>query len=389
MTHVGLGIPSNYKQHAREDSKRAAESVGLKVIGLFHEPSAGAWGNRAHERGDGLILILDLGGGTFDVSIVKVSGNAVEVIATNGVQKLGGMDYHQRLLEHCLGEFEAKCGFKPTLKSHPIVLQEMYHRVEQTKLMLTARETTQIPVVCDGKAVTVDITRKEFAELTEDLTQKAMECAEKTLKESGIQTKDIREVMVIGGAGLMPCFREEVEKHFEKPPSQHCEPHLAVALGTAMLGRIEIEKEGGTVSGESGRALPPSGLHSREITSHPIGVCVKRKDEKLVNSVVIPKAKRIPCDITEYYQLAELGQTGAGIQLLQGPENAAVEDCQILGEGELDGLPAIYDEPHKIEIRVRFDKNGVITATAYDPLCGRSVDIVVAYKNKKDGKHAA
>lgn len=382
LTEAAISVPANYTDRQKRETIDAAKAAGIEVLVTPHEPTAAGFGNKVHQRGDGLVLLLDLGGGTYDVSVLSVSGNTVEVKATNGDSLLGGQDFNQRMADLVLERFEAEHGFRPTADEHPVAWQDLAQRVEQLKISLTARDSAALMLTCDGRVLSSTVTRADLAARAQDLLERTMDLAEETLAEAGITAGQVREILRVGGASQMPCFDDTIEKRFGRKASCYTEPFYAVALGTMTLARLEKERAGEQLE-VGGRKLPPLEYRVRDLTAHPIGARTQDDGGRLVNSVILKKGIPIPSDHTSAYQLAEPGQTDASIIVLQGLEGALAEDCQLLGALELEGLPPVYDRPHQVDVRLRIDKNGMLTAEAYDPLCGKRVEMVVRYEQEE------
>jgi len=241
---------------------------------------------------------------------------------------------------------------------------------------------------CDGHAFSTTISRDDFRLRTDHLLTRAMDLVEKALKSANVQIDQVKEFLRVGGASQMPCFEDAIEQRFGRKPSCRAEPFYAIALGTLTLGRLAHERAGNqTVVG--GKRLPPLEIELRELTSHAVGVCILRDDGELVNSVILRKGVPIPSDHTTAFQLAEGGQTDALIKVLQGPDGAARDACHELGFFELKQLNPVFDKPHQIDVRLRIDRNGVLTAEASDPSGGRREEMTVAYDGARVAEEVA
>jgi len=382
LSQAAASVPADYNDRQKRETIEAAKEAGIEIIVTPHEPTAAAFGNRVHQRGDGLVVVIDFGGGTLDVSLVRVSGNTMDGITTTGDQKLGGQDFNEELRGLILERFEAEHGFLPSRDDHPVVYQDLCLRVEQAKIALSAREGTSVMLSCGGHVFSTTISREDFRSRTSRLLERAMDLVEKTLKDAKVELAQVKEILRVGGASQMPCFDEAIEKRFGRKSSCHAEPFYAVALGALTIGRLTNERAGKqTVIG--GRRLPPLEYQLRELTSHAVGVCILRDDGELVNSVVLKKGVPIPSDHTGAFQLADGGQTGALIKVLQGADGAMREQCQELGFFELKELQPVYDKPHQIDVRLRIDGNGILTAEASDPSGGRREEMTVAYEKAR------
>jgi len=348
------------------------------------------FGNKVHDRCDGLRLVIDIGSSTTDISIGEKSGNTIAIKNTNGDPQLGGQDFSSKLREMVLERFEEKHGFRPDPQQHALAYQDLFHRIEQVKHSLTSREQASLVISCDGKVFNTTITREEFERITADEVQRVMACVNLTLQEAGVSKDDILEIIPVGGPSQMPMIADAVEGHFGKKPTCHCEPHFAVALGNVVAGRLDVERSGKSFD-VNGYKLPPLSLSARDVTSHPIGVAVQEGDDnaRLVNAVILDKGALIPSTKTHRFALAMPGQTDAKIEILQGRDGALHSQCLLLGHFELTGMTAIHDRPHPIEICLKIDKNGMLNASAYDPEGGISADLDIDYRNSGDPQQAA
>ena len=382
LAEVAVSVPANYTDVQKAHTIEAAREAGLVVVVTPHEPTAAAIGNGVHRRGGGKVLLLDLGGGTFDVALCEVEGDSVRVLRTEGIPRLGGADFTAAILNRVLKEFESMYGTRPCSQSNPIELQDLHTRVEQVKISLSVRESVAIVFSVEGKVLALKLTRSEFDLLTQDLLKQAMDCAERTLREAGVRVEDLREILPVGGASKMPSFLSAIEQRFGRPPSSHADPFFAVALGTRVVGRLKKERDG--VQDESrGRKLPPLGLDLQDTTAHAIGVCVVDDENRCRNTVILKESSAIPSEHTAPFQLSSPGQTGAVIQLLQGADGILAEDCSELGKFELKGLRPTYDKPHRIEIVLKIDDSGMLHAKAIDELSNVEEELQVAYSGSQ------
>ncbi len=387
LTRAVISVPAVYNDRKKRETEEAGKANDIDVICMPHEPTAALFGNRVHERSDGLRLVIDVGSSTTDVSVGIKSGNNITIKNTSGDPNLGGQDFSKKLRNLALDRFEEKHGFRPDPKKHVLAYQDLYHRVEQVKHSLSTREQAALVISCDGHVFNTTVTGEDFERLTSDEVKRIMDCVGKALDEAGVTVDDIVEIISVGGPSQMPMIGQAVEQRFGKKPTCHADPHYAVALGGVIAGRLEIERKGRSFE-VGGRKLPPLSLSARDVTSHPIGVAALAdgSDGKLVNSVILDKGVPIPSDQTEPFALAAPGQTDARIVILQGRDGAVSDECLQLGHFELEGMTPVYDRPHRVDIRLRFDHNGVLSASAYDPVDGISADLEIDYETAKDSQ---
>ncbi|MFH1023495.1 MAG: Hsp70 family protein [Planctomycetota bacterium] len=363
LTEVGLSIPANYNDKQRQEMIDAAAALNVKVH-ITHEPTAAALGNGVHKRGDGLYLIVDVGGGTTDVSLIKVEGNIVSILGTNGNNQLGGMDFNARLEELFLEKLSKGKGI-PKIKENALAYADFRQRVEQAKRVLSKLSEASISFSLDGKLFQASVTRDEFEARCADLVKAVGDLGEQTLRETTNDVKDVKDILGVGGAAMAPMVGDMIEKRFGKKVSYHCEALFAAAKGNVILARQAMEGEGRTAK-VGNYSLPPLEQHTKEVTSHDVGILVLRdgSENDEVNALMLPKGTPIPHCEKEMFKLVEDGQTAARIVILQGPHGAPAKECLQLGHFELKDLPKIQGEPHRIEIAFEISKNGILSAIA-------------------------
>ena len=372
---VTVSVPANFADNKKKEVIEAAEAAGLEVIRMPHEPSAAILGCGSHLRGDGLRMVLDIGGSTVDISLAEVNGNNVQIITTNGLAEVGGQDFNARLRDWALDQFERQTGQRPDLAVEPLLRQDMYQRIEQAKITLSHKEQASIVLSHAGAVLNAKMARQQYRLMTQDLRSQIMDLAQATLREAQIKPDQLREIQLISGQSLDPGFADDTERIFGRKPWNQSNPLHAVALGDAIFARLERESQGHKVH-IGGRALPPLSLATRDVTAHAIGVAVLSQDRShLVNAVLLPKSSPIPFDRTERFRLADPGQTEAKIALLQGDAEANADDCLQLGHFDLTGAEAVHDRDHPIEVRLRLDVNGMLSASAYDPIGGATAEM--------------
>lgn len=383
-----ISVPANYNDVQKQQTIDAAAQIGIKAILLPHEPTAAALGNELYKRRDCTALVYDLGGGTFDVSIVRSNGNVCDIIATGGEPNIGGRDFNDRVGEKLLEEFETKNGFRPSRENHPIFFQEMSQRIEQIKISLSAQIQSQIVLYCEGKQLQMTITRDQFNSWVIDIVEKTMKRTEQTLKDANLSFSDIDEVYGVGGGSMMPVVIEQLENLTGKKRSKRCEPHCAAALGAVLAGRIEYERGGKTYKcGDV--TLPGPGLIVHDILSHTIGVMALDQDNREVCSQILAKDTPIPSIQTKLFKLSEPNQTAAKIQILEGEDGQESKDCLVLGHFDLNDLPPRPDLIGRVEVTFSLDENGLLSAKARDNASGKTAELQVNYEVNKPQKKVA
>ena len=378
---VIITIPANYTDKQKQETKDAAAKVGLKVVHLPKEPTAAALGNEFHKRKDSRVLVFDLGGGTFDVSILENRGDKCEVIATNGDPKLGAIDFNSALAEMILEQWETEHGYRPQPEDQVVFYQDLSQRVEQLKLALTVQSQSQLVISCDGDTLKAVVTRDQFDERVLPLVERAMKKTEKTATDANLGWDDIDEIYAVGGGSLPPIVREELEKLTGKKISRRCEAHSAAAFGAVIDGRLESAREGKDYWVKGG-TLPPPDFYLREILSRSIGVAVLDENDKELCSEILVKNTPIPSIQTRMFKMSMPNQTDVLIRVLDGEDGADADKCVELGRFELKGLPVRPDLIGRVEITFNLDRNGMLTAKADDTVSGKTSNLEITYDNK-------
>lgn len=364
--YVVICIPANFTDPQRKEMKEAAEANGLEVILMTHEPTAAALGNRLHKRKPGIYLIIDIGCGTTDVAIVDVAGNDVTVLAANGIARLGGMDFDERIEDLYLTRFEEEHGERPNPEDDPVFRQELTERIEQVKKTLSTSDTANLVATYKGRVCALAISREQFEAATKRLLDQVMDCAVRTLEEKGVQPNKLQGILAVGGASSMPMVHRAIEERFGVAPMKQCEQHFAAAFGGVLAGQIELERQGKATS-VNGKRLPPVNLFTHEVTTHPLGVTLlDQNSQREIHSVLIDKGVPMPSTQTGRFALALPGQTDARIEVRQGPHGVPVAETTLLGECQMNGMEPIWDGDHGIEIRFKIDRHGMLAARAVD-----------------------
>ncbi|MEI8194282.1 MAG: Hsp70 family protein [Phycisphaerae bacterium] len=379
-TDAVIAVPANFTDSQRQQILNAAHDTGIQNVSLVSEPAAALVGNGVHKKADGTYMVIDPGGTTLDVSVATKDGDSLTILRTDGEPQLGGQDFTARLEKIALDRFEAQHKFRPDENSDPLAMQDLAQRAEQAKITLSIKDQASIVVSSAGKVTNVTITRAEFEQATSDLIDKSMDCGERTLKEAGTKAADLQGIYLVGGPSAMPAMIQAVEKRFGSKPLSQCEPHFATALGAANQARIEVERQGRRVQ-VGNITLPPIKLILQEVTAHAIGVAVLRDAKDFINAVLIPSGTRIPSEFTQSFKLHEKGQVDAYIEILQGPDGAPQDQCLVIGHFELTGMTPVMDDTHTITLTFKIDRNGLLTATAVDPLSGAKAELILDYKN--------
>ncbi|MHC5061245.1 MAG: Hsp70 family protein [Planctomycetota bacterium] len=382
-----ITVPANYTDAQKLQTIDAAAKIGIKAILLPHEPTAAALGNELHKRKNCTALVYDLGGGTFDVSIIRSRGNVCDIIATGGEPDVGGRDFNDRVSERLLDEFEAKHGFRPLRNEHPVFYQEMMQRIEQLKISLSVQIQSQIVLFCEGKQLQITVTREQFNSWVMDIAEKTMERTEQVIKDANLSMSQIDEIYAVGGGSMMPIVIELLETLTGKKVSRRCEAHSAAALGAVLAGRLEYGRQGKAYTCGEVVLIPPDVI-VHEILSHTVGVlALVPQENREVCSEILAKDTPIPSIQTKLFKLCEPNQTAVIIKILEGEDGKDAKECLTLGHFDLTELPPRPDLIGRIEVTFSLDSNGILTAKARDNASGKTAEMEIDYDltgNKND-----
>lgn len=375
-----ISVPANYSNIQKQHTIDAGTEAGMNVICTPHEPTVGALGNHIHKQRNAKALTYDLGGGTFDVSIIQAKGNICEVISTGGIPKLGGRDINDRIKQNVIDEFESQHNYRPDSDEHAIFYQDLESRIEQFKISITSQVQSNIVISNNGDMLNMTITRDQVEEWIGDLVARTIEQTVKTLDEASLTWSDIDAIYPIGGGAMMPIVIRSLEEVSGKKVTQNCEAHCAAALGAAIAGRIEYDRQGKKVQ-IGPVTLPPINHYIREILSRSIGVLVLDEENREVCSEILGKSTPIPSLQMNTFNLTSSRQTDVRIEILQGQEGDLGDQCSALGHFELNDLPQRNDLQGRIEVTFDLDSNGLLTASARDAACGKTAQLQVEYAN--------
>jgi molecular chaperone DnaK len=362
ITQAVITVPAYFNDSQRQATKDAGTVAGLEVLRIINEPTAAALAYGLDKKEDQLIAVYDLGGGTFDISILHIGDGVFEVKSTNGDTRLGGDDFDQRVIEWMADEFKKEQGID--LRQDRMALQRLKEAAERAKIELSSTAQTEINlpfVTADAsgpKHLTMSLSRATLEQLTADLVARTVEPCRQAIKDAGVASNDIAEVVLVGGMTRMPVVIEKVKEVFGKEPHKGVNPDEVVAIGAAI--------QAGVLQGEVTDIL------LLDVTPLSLGI-------ETLGSVATPLIKRnttIPTSHTEVFTTASDNQTSVEIHVLQGERSMAAENKSI-GRFNLDGVaPAPRGLP-QIDVTFDIDANGILSVSAKDKTTGKEQRITI------------
>jgi len=362
VTEAVITVPAYFNDAQRQATKDAGRIAGLEVKRIINEPTAAALAYGMSKKEDEIIAVYDFGGGTFDISILEVGDDVVEVKSTNGDTHLGGDDIDHVLIDWLIAEFKKENGID--LTNQTIVVQRLKDAAEKAKIELSTAQSTEINLpfltadASGPKHLQKSLSRSEFERMIDPIVERTLGPCKRALKDAGLTAKDIQEVILVGGSTRIPLVAQRVEKLFGKSANRSVNPDEVVAMGAAI--------QAGVLSGDVTSML------LLDVTPLSLGI------ETLggVMTVMIPRNTTIPHSKKEVYSTAADNQTAVDVYVFQG-ERQMARDNRLIGNFRLDGLPPAPRGIPQVEVTFDIDANGILSVSAKDKATGKDQKITI------------
>ena len=382
--HIGpirravITVPAYFDDARRKATEDAGRIAGLEVIDILNEPTASALAYGMAERGeDGVILVYDLGGGTFDVTVIEKRGNEFITLATDGDVELGGKDWDERLVHYLADEFTREFGADP--REDPQALAYLWLSAEEAKKTLSRREWARVPVSYKGHWGNYDVSREQFESLTEDLLAVTQLTTEMVLEEAGLTWEGISRVIPTGGSTRMPMVQRLLERMSGRPVRVEVPVDEAVCFGAAIHAAVCTLEGGRRITELSAEAAERLGkIRTTDVAAHALGLIIKDAHTlQYRNDVIIPKNSRLPVSVTKTYQTAVDGQQKIILQVVQG-DAPDPEANIVIGTAEVTGLPPARPAGSPVRVTYAYDRKGRIHLTTEDVETGKRITTEIA-----------
>ena len=364
VTEAVITVPAYFNDAQRQATKDAGKIAGLDVKRIINEPTAAALAYGLDNEKEQKIMVYDLGGGTFDVSIIEIGDGVIEVLSTNGDTHLGGDDFDERIMEWMVSEFKAKEGVD--LSGDKMAMQRLKEAAEKAKKELSSATTTNINLpfitaTAEGpKHFDMDLSRAKFEDLIRDLVEKTAIPVQNAMKDAGLTNADLGKVLLVGGSTRVPCVQEKVRQLTGQEPSKSLNPDECVAIGAAI--------QGGKLAGDAGAG----DVLLLDVT--PLTLSIETMGG--IATPLIERNTTIPTKKSQIFSTAADNQTAVDINVLQG-ERKFARDNKSLGQFRLDGIPPAMRGVPQIEVTFDIDANGIVTVSAKDLGTGKEQHITI------------
>ena len=364
VSEAVITVPAYFNDAQRQATKDAGKIAGLDVKRIINEPTAAALAYGLDNENEQKVMVYDLGGGTFDVSIIEIGDGVIEVLSTNGDTRLGGDDFDQKIMDWMIDEFKKAEGVD--LSTDKMALQRLKEAAEKAKKELSSATTTNINLpfitaTADGpKHFDMNLTRAKFEELVSDLVERTAIPVQNAMKDAGLNYSDISKVLLVGGSTRVPCVQEKVKQLTGKEPNKSLNPDECVAIGASI--------QGGKLAGDAGAG----DILLLDVT--PLSLSIETMGG--IATKLIERNTTIPTKKSQIFSTAADNQTAVDINVLQG-ERQFAKDNKSLGQFRLDGIPPARRGVPQIEVTFDIDANGIVNVSAKDLGTGKEQHITI------------
>ena len=364
VSEAVITVPAYFNDAQRQATKDAGKIAGLDVKRIINEPTAAALAYGLDNETEQKVMVYDLGGGTFDVSVIEIGDGVIEVLSTNGDTHLGGDDFDQKIIDWMVSEFKKAEGVD--LSTDKMALQRLKEAAEKAKKELSSATTTNINLpfitaTADGpKHFDMNLTRAKFEELVHDLVERTAIPVQNAMKDAGLNYSDISKVLLVGGSTRVPCVQEKVKQLTGKEPNKSLNPDECVAIGASI--------QGGKLAGDAGAG----DILLLDVT--PLSLSIETMGG--IATKLIERNTTIPTKKSQVFSTAADNQTAVDINVLQG-ERQFAKDNKSLGQFRLDGIPPARRGVPQIEVTFDIDANGIVHVSAKDLDTGREQSITI------------
>ena len=372
ITDVVITVPAYFNDNQRKATIDAGKISGVNVTQIINEPTAAALTYGLDKNIDQKIMVYDLGGGTFDVTIMKVNNSEFEVLASDGDRQLGGNNFDEKLMIYLNDKFRQQHDID--LFEDPVLVQDLRLKAENAKKVLTSKLSTTLYLSAKGKSARITVTRKLFADLIADFITRTELLINAVMSDAGLEWKEIDQILMVGGSTRIPSVHDMIFRVTGKKPAIHVNPDEAVALGAAIQAGITSAKDLNEPVNDMVR-MKYGAINVSDVTAHSFGAITLDEFDNKRNAIIIPKNSKIPVRKSQIFYTSAPNQTQVKMVVLQG-EDPDPEFCTIIGTTTLDFPPKQENSP--VIFNYEYDINGIIHATAKDPDTGKKSEIQVA-----------
>ncbi|MEK7468819.1 MAG: Hsp70 family protein [Planctomycetota bacterium] len=395
---VVITVPAYFNEVERKATQDAGTIAGLNVVSILNEPTAAALAYGLDRLGEKKrVLVYDLGGGTFDVTIIEIDGTKIDVLATDGERRLGGIDWDDEIINMVSEKFQAEHGIDP--RNDLEACQDLRNKAEDAKISLSKLEKVRILCQCQGKTTKVELTREDFEKITKGLLDQTETYLGVVLQKAKLAWKDIGTVLLVGGMTRMPAVQGMIQRVTGLKPETGINPDECVAMGAAYYNAVLALQAKPSEEPElalQGEALKESideevmillqGVEVTNVNSHSLGIVgIHKKTGKLVAYKMIPKNTPIPADITKPFGTEKENQVSVQIKIVEG-EGETPEDCTEIGMCEIKDLPKGHPAGSIIDVTYSYSVDGRLQVTGKDRLSGKEARVEIVRASGMDDK---